>query len=109
MKSITIAADMFGCPNRCRHCWLSHMPNVKMEDGADKWIIDSFKPYFDKIEFFSWLREPDFCDNYRERWEKDKELSVNTTPRRFELASFWRIVRDPEYIHFLNLKNTSSL
>jgi hypothetical protein len=63
-----------------------------MEDGADKWIVDCFKPYFDKIEFFSWLREPDFCDNYRERWEKDKELSVNTTPRRFELASFWRIV-----------------
>jgi hypothetical protein len=26
---------------------------------------------------------------------------VNTTPRRFELASFWRIVRDPEYVHFL--------
>ena len=74
MKSITIAADMFGCPNRCRHCWLSHMPNVKMEDGADKWIVDSFKPYFDKIEFFSWLREPDFCDNYRELDEIDKTI-----------------------------------
>ena len=101
MKSLTLAVDMFGCPNRCLHCWLSHMPNKKMDDGADKWIVDCFKPYFDKIEFFSWLREPDFCQNYRERWEIDKELSVNTVPRRFELGSFWRLVRDPEYVLFL--------
>ncbi len=46
MKSLTIAVDMFGCPNRCRHCWLSHMPNRKMEEGADEWIVNSFKPYF---------------------------------------------------------------
>ena len=101
MKSLTIAVDMFGCPNRCRHCWLSHMPNRKMEEGADEWIVNSFKPYFEKIEFFSWLREPDYCENYRQRWERDKQLSVNTVPRRFELGSFWHIVRDPEYVHFL--------
>ena len=101
MKSLTLAVDMFGCPNRCLHCWLSHMPNKKMDDRDDKWIVDCFKPYFDKIEFFSWLREPDFCQNYRERWEIDKELSVNTVPRRFELGSFWRLVRDPEYVLFL--------
>ena len=101
MKSVTIAADMYGCPNRCRHCWLSHMPNRKMEDGADQWIVDSFRPFFEKIEFFSWLREPDYCDDYKARWERDKQLSVNTVPRRFELASFWRIVRDPEYVRFL--------
>lgn len=101
MKSLTLAVDMFGCPNRCLHCWLSHMPNRKMEDEADKWIVDCFQPYFEKIEFFSWLREPDFCQNYRERWERDKALSMNTVPRRFELGSFWRLVRDPEYVLFL--------
>ena len=101
MKAITIAVDMYGCPNRCLHCWLSHMPNRKMEDGADEWIVDRFRPYFDKIEFFSWLREPDFCDDYRARWERDKALSVNTVPPRFELGSFWRLVRDPEYVLFL--------
>ena len=100
-KSITIAVDMYGCPNRCRHCWLSHMPNATMEDGADKWIVDSFRQYFEKIEFYSWLREPDFCKDYRDRWEKDKQLSVNAQPQRFELGSFWRLVRDPEYVLFL--------
>ena len=77
------------------------MPNKKMEDGADKLIVDSFKPYFDQIEFFSWLREPDYCPDYKERWERDRQLSINTVPRRFELASFWRLVRDPEYVLFL--------
>ena len=101
MKTLALAVDMFGCPNRCLHCWLSHMPNRKMDDEADRLIIDTFKPYFEKIEFYSWLREPDFCQDYRERWERDKKLSVNTVPRRFELGSFWRLVRDPEYVLFL--------
>ena len=99
--TLTLAVDMFGCPNRCRHCWLSHMPNRTMEEGADQWIVDRFRPYFDKIEFFSWLREPDFCPDYRARWERDKQLSVNMVPPRFELASFWRLVRDPDYVLFL--------
>ena len=100
-KSILLAADMYGCPNRCKHCWLGHMPNRKMEEGADEWIVDYFKPYFDSICFYSWLREPDFCNDYRARWRKDIELSVNAAPVRYELASFWRIVRDPEYVKFL--------
>ena len=100
-RLLTLAVDMYGCPNRCRHCWLSHMPNRTMEDGADEWIVDQFRPHFDHIEFFSWLREPDFCPDYAKRWERDKQLSVNAVPPRFELASFWRLVRDPAYVSFL--------
>lgn len=100
-RRLDIVADMYGCPNRCLHCWLGHMPNIRMEDGADEFIVGCFAPYFEKIAFYSWMREPDYCDNYRERWEKDKALSKNAKPERFELASFWRIVRDKEYIPFL--------
>ena len=100
-KDLSLAVDMYGCPNRCRHCWLGHMPNRKMEDGADEWIVDYFRPYFKRISFYSWLRKPDFCDDYRERWRKDIALSVQAVPERYELASFWRIVRDPEYVPFL--------
>ena len=98
---LTLAADMYGCPNRCLHCWLSHMPNRIMEPGADEWMVDLFRPYFEKITFFSWVREPDYCPDYRERWERDKALSVNSVPPRFELASRWRLVRDPDYAGFL--------
>ncbi len=100
-KSLLLAVDLYGCPNRCLHCWLGHMPNRVMEADADRWIVDQFRPYFDSISFFSWLREPDFCPDYRERWERDKRLSVNAVPPRFELASFWRLVRDPDYAQFL--------
>lgn len=105
-KSLSLCVDMYGCPNRCKHCWLGHMPNRKMEDGADQWIVGYFKPYFERISYYGWLREPDFCADYRKRWEKDKRLSVNAVPMRFELASFWRLVRDPEYVTFLKEMGT---
>ncbi len=100
-KQLNLAADMNGCPNRCLHCWLGHMPNRKMEDGADRFIMDYFSPFFERIAFYSWLREPDFCDDYAARWEKDLAVSKNARPERFELASFYRIVRDEKYIPFL--------
>ena len=101
-KKLILAADMYGCPNRCLHCWIGHMPNRKTEEGADRFIVDYFFPYFESIEFYSWLREPDFCDDYKDRWEKDKALCKNAVPERFELASFYRIVRDDGYIPFLS-------
>ena len=92
---------MNGCPNRCLHCWLGHMPNRKMEPDADQFIMNYFSPFFERIAFYSWLREPDYCDDYIARWEKDIAISKNIRPERFELASFYRIVRDDRYIPFL--------
>ncbi len=100
-NKLNLVVDMNGCPNRCLHCWLGHMPNRKMEEGSDRFIVDFFSPYFDKIAFYSWLREPDHCDDYEERWKRDLEISRNTAPERFELASFHRIVRDEKYVPFL--------
>ncbi|MDE7262318.1 MAG: radical SAM protein [Oscillospiraceae bacterium] len=100
-KQLNLVVDMYGCPNRCLHCWLGHMPNRTMEEGADTWLVEYFKPWFSTIAYYSWLREPDFCGGFRERWTRDNALSVNAKPERFELASFWRLVRDPEYVGFL--------
>ncbi len=101
IRKLNLVTDLYGCPNRCMHCWLGHMPNRKMEEDADLFIMDYFSPYAEKIAFYSWLREPDFCDNYAERWQRDLDISKNTVPERFELAGFWRIVRDDAYIPFL--------
>lgn len=100
-KPLSLVVDMYGCPNRCRHCWIGHMPNRTMEEDADIWLVNYFKPYFSNITYYSWLREPDYCNDYEQRWHKDNQLSIGTLPERFELASFWRLVRDPQYIHFL--------
>lgn len=93
-RKLALVVDMYGCPNRCRHCWLGRLPNIPPENGADEMLVNSFRPHFEQIEYYSWLREPDFCGEYRARWERDKALSVNCEPQRFELASFWRLVRD---------------
>lgn len=100
-KKLSLVVDMYGCPNRCLHCWLGHMPNKRMAGGEDEFIVRFFTPFFDEIAFYSWAREPDFCDDYEARWERDWRLSVNACPERFELASFWRIVRDAKYVPFL--------
>ena len=100
-RKLNLVVDMCGCPNRCLHCWLGHMPNRRMEADADRFIMDYFDPYFEKIVYYSWLREPDFCEDYEERWKKDLKISKNAVPERFELAGFYRIVRDEKYIPFL--------
>lgn len=108
-RDLSLCVDLAGCPNRCLHCWLGHMPNRSMEPGADAWIVEQFRPYFEKIRFYSWLREPDFCPDYRARWERDKQLSVGAQPLRFELASFWRLARDPDYAPFLKALGVGSV
>lgn len=105
---LSLVVDMYGCPNRCKHCWLGHMPNYKMNEEDDIKIIEYFKPYFDEISYYSWLREPDYADNYKERWERDNLIST-LKPMRFELASFYCLVRDPKYIDFLKSVGTKKV
>lgn len=107
-KNLVLVVDMYGCPNRCKHCWLGNLPNKIMKDGSDELIVNLFKPYFKNITFYSWLREPDFCTNFKERFEKDKLLST-IPPKRFELASFFKIVRDKEYVKFLKEVGTKKV
>ena len=100
-RQLDLVVDLYGCPNRCMHCWLGHMPNIRMPENADSMIMDYFSPFFSRIAFYSWLREPDYCADYRDRWFRDIAISKNARPERFELASFYRIVRDDQYIPFL--------
>ena len=53
MKKLSLVVDMYGCPNRCKHCWLGHMPNHKMADKTDELLIEYFKPYFEKTAYES--------------------------------------------------------
>ncbi len=106
---LSLVVDMYGCPNRCKHCWLGHMQNKKMKEESDLFIVNYFKPYFDQIAYYSWVREPDFCEHYTERWARDNDISVNAQPLRFELASFYRLVRDKNYVGFLKETGTKAV
>ena len=99
-KKLTLCLDMYGCPNRCRHCWVGHSPNGHMTSDDLEKTAAMFKPYAVEFEIFDWYREPDFRNNYKELWELRSRLSDTVTPH-FELISVWRIVRDSEYVKWL--------
>ncbi|MBN2076314.1 MAG: radical SAM protein [Dehalococcoidales bacterium] len=106
MKTAVIM-DMYGCPNRCRHCWLRHDRNADTPVEEFTWLAEQFKnyerdgkPFFEELTFNTWYREPDYADSYKELWELEKELSTGKVPR-FELASIWRLVRDKDYATWL--------
>ena len=114
MKAAVIA-DMFGCPNRCRHCWLSHEKNGRMKIDDYIWITEQFKnyklngeKYFNDLKFYSWYREPDYADNYKELWDLDIKLS-DSKPERFELASIWRMARDESYAPWLKALGVNAI
>ena len=100
-KKVYLVVDMNGCPNRCKHCWLGHIDSHVMPEDADLFLVDYFKPYFDEVVYYSWLREPDFTKNYEKRWLRDNEISINAKPKRYELASFYMLNKDKEYVKFL--------
>lgn len=104
LKYLGVMFDMAGCPNRCRHCWLGNHRNGQMSINEFRDIASQFKAWRDEngqsikeMGFFSWWREPDFRDDYRELWELEKELSSPGRSERFELLSTWRLARDESY------------
>lgn len=104
-NEISIAFDMGGCPNRCKHCWIGHLKNKKIDIEKIKEIVNEFRnykinkddsTYFNKIFVSSWFREPDYLPNYKELYDLEEELSDEV--KRFELMSVWRIARDKDYV-----------
>ncbi len=104
MSYLGVMVDMAGCPNRCRHCWLGSHKNGNMSLEDFRNIAASFKNWRDEngkgigeLGFFSWWREPDYRDDYRELWKLEQELSSPGRAMRFELLSIWRLARDESY------------
>jgi MoaA/NifB/PqqE/SkfB family radical SAM enzyme len=106
-EQITVCLDMYGCPNRCKHCWLGITPNGNLSIDDLIFVSEQFRPFTDNLEVSDRYREEDFKDNYKELWRVTTELSDRKTPH-FENISYWRAVRDSEYIPWLSaigLKN----
>jgi len=104
-RDIAIALDMYGCPNRCRHCWLGHPSNKRLSEQDFRWAATQFRnyvrrgekqPFINNLGVMSWVWEPDFTDDYERLYELEAELS-DIKPYRFELLSIWRLARDEKY------------
>lgn len=99
--NITVCLDMFGCPNRCKHCWIGHSPNGNLTTDDLKFLAEKFRPFTNCLEVYDWYREPDYHDNYKELWNLCDSLS-DTHKKHFELISVWRMARDKEYVKWLS-------
>jgi hypothetical protein len=99
LSNLTIAVDLAGCPNRCRHCWLGSPRNGNMDGKALIEVARMFResPRIKNLGVASWTREPDYRDDYRELWELEKALSDPDMAQRYELLSTWRLTRDEGY------------
>ncbi|MHC4706269.1 MAG: hypothetical protein ACYS8I_04165 [Planctomycetota bacterium] len=104
-RDIAVAVDMYGCPNRCRHCYLGFGGTAQLGEEELRWAAKLFrgyikkghtKPFIEKLTITSWFREPDFAKNYRRLYELEAEVS-DGKPARFELLSVWRLARDKDY------------
>jgi hypothetical protein len=102
---IAIGFDMHGCPNRCRHCWLSALGNDGINEDTVRRITGDFRtfvreghqqPHFRKVWVSTEIREPDVADDYRRLHALSAELSDGPV-WRYELLSVWRLARDPSY------------
>ena len=106
---VGVALDMFGCPNRCRHCYLGTppTPTARMTEDDMRWAVEQVRafqrpgddqPLFRQLRVSTWVREPDYSDDYRRPYELEHELSNLPSPRaEWELLSIWRLARDPDY------------
>jgi MoaA/NifB/PqqE/SkfB family radical SAM enzyme len=101
MEKVTVALDMAGCPNRCKHCWLGHSPNGHLDKNDLYYVANEFKKITNNLEISSWYKEPDYLNNYKELFEIENELSNNREVIHFELLSYWRAVRDEKYVPWL--------
>lgn len=66
LNKITVCFDMAGCPNRCKHCWIGVTKNGRLEIHNMVSIAERFKKYTKELEVFSWYREPDYRDDYKD-------------------------------------------
>ncbi len=99
LSNLTVAVDLAGCPNRCRHCWLGSPRNENRGVQTLTEVARLFRahPAIKNLGIASWMREPDYSDDYRELWALEQRLSDPGMAQRFELLSTWRLARDESY------------
>lgn len=104
---LSMAFDMYGCPQRCLHCWLGAPPSGTMQAEEVFALFSRIREeqrqtrFFGvDIEFFAPdFREPHFAGDYRALYARADAVNGCSleVERGFELLSLWRLARDPDY------------
>lgn len=105
---ISLAFDICGCPNRCRHCWLGQASTrgIDLQRAVElyrelKALLNAKGGYFDltKVKYFStYFREPHYCEDYRRNRDLELELNGGSDyAADYQLLSVWRLAHDHSY------------
>ena len=110
-NKISISFDVYGCPQRCKHCWLGQPKHSKMDTDEVIATFENIKNeqnryhYFDaEVEYFDvGFREPHYGNDYKELYQKVDKINRCSleVERNFNLISLWRLVRDDEYVKWI--------
>jgi hypothetical protein len=81
-----------------------------MSEDDVRWAVAQFREVrrpgqdrapWRRLRVATWIREPDYTDDYRRLRALEVELSDVPPPRdKYELLSVWRLARDAEYAHW---------
>lgn len=52
-KTLSVCLDMYGCPNRCAHCWLGNTPNGNLTKDDRCFVAEQFRPYTNDFEILT--------------------------------------------------------
>lgn len=104
---ISLAFDIYGCPQRCKHCWLGSFPHQQMNARE---VMNTFLKIKEEQEregyygirvkyVFPDFREPHFAADYKELYAKVDQINgcKVEVEKNFELLSLWRLAKDPGY------------
>lgn len=111
-NKLSIAFDIYGCPQHCKHCWIgsynhsdmfpeeifTEFNKIKNDHGKHKYWGAEIQ--YLGIDFL----EPHYGNNYKEIYSEMDKLNNNhkfDIENNFDLFSIWRITRDESYVHWL--------
>lgn len=110
-NKFSLAFDIYGCPNRCKHCWIGFPKHSKMNPDE---VFDAFSKikneqenlsYYDsELEFIDIsFREPHYGDDYKSLYERMDKINgcKLEVAKNYELISLWRLVNDGDYLPWI--------
>ncbi len=98
---LTLCFDKYGCPSRCKHCYIYPTSNNEISDALIAATCQEAYQLASEVCVYRYTREPDFSDNYQREWLLENEQSRNCQPVRYQLLSDYRLNFDKSYLKWL--------
>lgn len=113
-NKFSLAFDIYGCPNRCKHCWIGYPKHSNMNPNE---VIDvflrikeeqnTFLHYNSELEYIdASFREPHYGNDYKDLYKRIDYINGCSleVDKNFELISLWRLNHDESYLPWIKAR-----